>query len=350
MLKIIFKTLIFCLLVFSLGLLASCSGNDPVNPQGRYRNGVFVVNEGSGAGSGDISFFDLDSNQVTNNLFTRENAPARLGTFVQSMLLHNDKAYIAVDNGNQVVIVNRTTFRQEGFLSLKTPHTMIADGNTGYITEWMNNNFVNPPKGRVKVVNLQTNTITDSISTDGAFPTRMVLTNNRLYVINSQENTVSVINTQTRQLEKKVVAGTNPNSIVLDANNDIWILTGPYDGSPARLIRYTPQGADLVVRAAFVFGSSRAGRLITNPAKDKLYYTLDGKVFELAINATALSTSPFISRDLYGIGINPEGTVFYGADAGDYASNGKMIRYNVSTRTAIDSATVGVVPNGFVFN
>jgi len=342
-------------------LITSCRDDAPLSPQGRYRNGVFVVNEGSGAGSGDVSFFDLDSNKVINNLFARENTPARLGTFVQSMLVHNDKAYICVDNGNQVAVVNSNTFAQEATIRLKVPHTMIADGNTGYVTEWIKVDYVSPPKGRVSVINLQTNSVTDSISTDGAFPTRMILTNTRLYVLNSLENTVSIINTQTKRLERKVTVGDSPVGIVLDRNNDIWVLTaGVADFSqypiiitiePGKLLRFTPSGSDLTQKSSFTLGAaaSSGDRLIVNPDRNVLYYTFDGKVFTHAIEATSLSTIPFLSRSFYGIGINPAGDLFYGGVAPDFTSNGKMIRYNLTTKAPVDSATVGIAPSGFVF-
>src|SRR5690606_19043542 len=88
--------------------------------------------------------------------------------------------------------------------------------------------------------------------------------------------------------------------------------------------------------------------MVINGAKNKLYYSYQGAVYEVPVSATSLSTTPIITRYFYGIGIDPTDNNIYGADAGNFSSNGKVIRYNTSG-TALDSFQVGVGPNGFIF-
>jgi DNA-binding beta-propeller fold protein YncE len=62
-----------------------------------------------------------------------------------------------------------------------------------------------------------------------------------------------------------------------------------------------------------------------------------------------LKSTPLINRSFYGLGIDPKEGIIYGADAGGFTSNGKVVRFNPSTGLAIDSITVGIGPNSFIF-
>ncbi len=74
-----------------------------------------------------------------------------------------------------------------------------------------------------------------------------------------------------------------------------------------------------------------------------------GKVFSHDITSYALNTTPVVSRSFYGLGIDPVNNYIYGADAGDFASNGWVIRYNSSSGAVVDSFQVGIIPGGFCF-
>lgn len=361
------KSFVYSLLTGLFLVFSACRDNDPDAPRGRYERGVFIVNEGSfGNGNGEISFYDLDSLKVTNGIFGKENrrpdGTARpLGDVVQSMSIHNNTAYIIANNSNKIVVADAFTFTQTAEIQLKQPRYMVTDGNTGYVTEWVSNDFRNPPKGRVAIIDLQTNSTwpQDTISTDGFFPDQLVLRNKRLYVINSNDNSVSVLNVDTRKLESKTVVGKNPNGIVADRNNDIWVsVSGEADFSafpvvttltPAKLLRFAINGNALQLKNTFTFPDYGIGNLMVNNTGDKLYYSFNKKTFEMPVSATTLPAQEFLNRSFYGIGIDPASNVFYGGVAPNFSSNGKMIRYNLATKAPIDSATVGISPNGFVF-
>ncbi len=360
--------------LLSYSLLASlilsftaCTDNDP-EPKGKYSNGVFVINEGGfGNGNGEISFFDLDSNKVTNGIFGKNNLlptgqPRPLGDVIQSLTFYNEKGYIVVNNSNKLVVVDANTFQQTAEIALKQPRYMAINGSTGYVTEWVNNNYMKPPKGRVAIIDLQSNTTVpaDTITTNGFFPDKLVFLNNRLYVLNSQENTVSILNTQTKTFEKKVEVGQSPAGIVVDKNNNLWILTsGEADYSnypevktlqPGKLLKCSINGADLTIDNTFTFPAFGGSDLLINGSKDKLYYSFKGQVFEQSITASALTTQPWLNRSFYGMNIHPTTNELYGGVAPDFTNPGWMVRYNMTSKAPIDSARVGIAPNGFAFN
>ena len=356
----------YSLLFISTLLFSACTDSDP-EPKGKYSNGVFVVNEGAfGNSNGEISFFDLDSNKVTNGIFGKNNLqpngqPRPLGDVIQSLTFYNDKGYIIANNTNKLIIVDANTFVQTSEINLKQPRYMVVNGSKGYITEWITNNYMTPPKGRVAIIDLQSNTTAtaDTITTDGFFPDQLIFLNNRLYVLNSQENTVSILNTQTKAFEKKVVVGKSPSGIVVDKNNNLWILTsGEADYSnypevktllPGTLVKCSINGADLTIEQTLTFPAFGGGNLLINGSKDKLYYSFKGQVFEQAITASSLPTQPLLNRSFYGMNIHPATNELYGGVAPDFTNNGWMIRYNLTTKAPIDSVMVGIGPNGFVF-
>jgi YVTN family beta-propeller protein len=231
-------------------------------------------------------------------VYGRENNGLALGVFVQSMYLYQDKAYVCVDNAGKLNVMDANTFKQLAAISLQQPNSMVADGNTGYVTEWANvTDYNNPPKGNVAFIDLQTNSLITRVTTDGALPRDIRFLNGRLYVINSAENSIAIINVTNRRLERKVITGDSPNSMVFDRNNNLWVLCGSFGGTNAVLIRYSVNGDNLTEQSRFGFSTSDASRLIVNSAGDRLYYNFNGSVFSQSITATSLSTTPFLNRD-----------------------------------------------------
>lgn len=330
---------------------SACQRDNDNGPKGEYANGVFVVNEGQFTKSNaEISFLNRASKEVQNGIFAKKNS-APLGDVAQSMIIHNDLAYIVVNNSNKVEVVDANTFESKGVINdVAMPRFMVVSGNKGYITEWVSYN----DKGNVAVVDLASNTITKKIPV-GFFPEQLLLaSDNKLYVTNSADSTVSVINIATEAVEKNIVVQASPNSIVLDKNNMIWVLSsGKMDWNtyqtiePAALVKIHPSSQSVL--GTYKLTQAGASKLIINPAKDKLYYNYAGKVLQHDIEALTINNTPFINRSFYGLGIDPVEQVFYGGDAGNYTDNGKVIRYNIQTAAAIDSFNVSVAPNGFVF-
>jgi len=68
----------------------------------------------------------------------------------------------------------------------------------------------------------------------------------------------------------------------------------------------------------------------------------------LDYKAAALPTTAFINRSFYGLGVDPATNIIYGADAGFFSANGKVIRFNPNG-TALDSFQVAVGPTNFLF-
>jgi YVTN family beta-propeller protein len=336
-----------------IAALSGCKPDDDNNTQGDYEAGVFITNEGPfGTGTGTVSFYNRTSGEVSNNIFeVVNNRP--LGNIVNSIEVHNGKAYIVVNNGAKVEVVNVADFVSSGAIeNLGTPRFFLGiDDHKGYLTDWASG---------IKVIDLHTNSVTSTIATGGSGAEQMKLIGSEVFVANSggydKDSTVAVINTATNAVTATFTPGHNPKALELDANGKLWILcngildwVNPANDTPGKLVRVNPATKAIEVSLTFGSASDHPAGLVTNEAKTKLYYTLNGGVYEVDINATTLPSSALINRSFYNIGIDPESDHLFGSNAMDFVQNGYVVRYTLSG-TLVDSFQVGIIPGNFYFN
>jgi YVTN family beta-propeller protein len=345
------KKLILPLLLITA--LSSCKPDGDDTPQGAYETGVFITNEGPfGTGTGTVSFYNRTSGEVSNNIFeVVNNRP--LGNIVNSIEVHNDKAYIVVNNAAKVEVVNVADFSSTGAIeNLGTPRYFLGiDEHKGYITDWASG---------VKVVDLHSNTVSATIATGGQGPEQMKQIGSEVFVANSggydKDSTLVVINTASDAVSATLTVGHNPKALAVDADGKLWVLCNgildwvtPANDTPGKLVRINPTTKTVELTLTFASASDHPTGLATNDAKNKLYYTLNGGVYELSINATSLPSSALINRSFYNIGIDPATDYLFGTDAKDFVQNGYVLRYTLSG-TLVDSFQVGVIPGNFYFN
>ena len=354
--KLIFKASLA--LVIAL-FMAGCQKDENTTIQGKFSKGVFIVNEGNYThGNASISYYNRDSLNITNDIFYKVNNRP-LGDVGQSMAEYNEKYYIVVNNSNKVEIVNKTDFTSVGVINgLAQPRYFLGISNQkAYVSQWGANGM----DGSLAVVNLTTNTVTDTIRT-GAGAEKMVKLENFVYVVNSggygNDSTITVVNSSTDQFVTKIKVGYNPVAIVTDKNNKLWVLCGgkwkdDYSAleNPGALVKVNPANNQVELKLYFasIVGSYNRKSLSINDAKDLLYYTLDGKLYEQPIVNTTLNASAKISREFYNIAVDPSTGMFYSADTRNGTTNGWVIRYNPAY-AKVDSFQVSIFPDEMFFN
>jgi DNA-binding beta-propeller fold protein YncE len=334
----------------------ACSKSEDATPTGKYSSGVFVSNEGPfQTGTGTVSFFDRNTRMAENDIFQLVNSRP-LGNIVQSIEIHNDKAYMVVNNAKKVEVAQAWDFKSVGVIQdLEIPRFFLGiDEKKGYISQW----GVGGVNGAIKVVDLQTNMVTKTINV-GKGAERMVKIDNKVFVACGggfdNENQLFVVDTQRDEVSATISVPDNSNSLVVDSNNKLWVAcrgrsqwngTTTVTVSPAQLIRINP--ANNQVEQRFTFSRHGVSNLVINASRNTLFYTFSGQVFAQNINDNALNTTPIVRRGFYGLGFDPQANLLYAADAGNFVSNGKVIRYNPNG-SAVDSMTVGIAPSGFYF-
>ncbi len=347
--------LLFATVIFMLGLSA-CKKDKDDAPSGKYSKGVFITNEGPfQTGTGTVSFLNRDENTIENDIFELVNNRP-LGNIVQSLTVINNKAYIVVNNAGRIEVANADDFSEVAvIIGLNFPRYIIDGGNgKAYISQWGSSGS----DGEVKVLDLSSSNIVKTISTGGAGADRMLKKGNNIYVVNNgafgSDSTVAVISTGSDSKTASIAVGQNPNSIVQDASGNIWVLCGgkwksDFSGLEVKGSLHKIDASNNVV-TTFNFDSefSQPSNLITDASGNTLYYAYDGKIYSQSATAGSLQLNELVSRSLYALSFDPLSNYIYGGDAGNFASNGKVLRYT-TTGAVVDSFEAGIAPNGFFF-
>ena len=321
---------------------------------------ALIVNEGAyGSNNGSITFIDGQDN-ITQNVFEAANAGNNLGDIVQSYTSDGAIGICVVNNSNKVVKVNAATFSQDKILSgaqIPYPRYAFVLGQKIYISTWDTDSCL-------KVVDRNSFTITHKIRT-GKGAEKMMLNGGKLYVANSggfgNDNTVSIVNTDSDTKIMDISVGDAPLDMVKDANGDIWVLCrGRFDysnyplysrESPALLLKISGNSNNVIKELTLIpTGSlSDANQLEISPDGKVLYYLVDGHIFKKNTTDDTLPTTPFIAdRYYYGLNVHPQSGEIW-ATTSTFAANGTAYRFRPSG-SLVSSYGTGLGPSMVWFN
>jgi hypothetical protein len=181
----------------------------------------------------------------------------------------------------------------------------------------------------------------------------------------SKQNTIQRIDINQDALIDSLVVVRQPNSMVIDRNEKLWVLSdgGPegYRGGKVRACLTRIHPTTFTIEKEFYFPdlSSAPTRLCMNSAKDTLYF-LNGSwegslsnsgVYRMSVNDSELPQSPWIpenGRLFYALGIDPKNGDIYVSDAVDYLQAGWVLRFN-NHAVAVDSFRTDIIPSSFCF-
>ncbi|WP_442266335.1 YncE family protein [Tenacibaculum sp. ZS6-P6] len=318
----IFKTLFLTSVLF----LVSCSDDDnvPDEPKGDYEKGILISGEGSGAGSGSVTFISNDYTTKQGKIYNKVNG-ADLGTFLQSMTLEGDNAYIIVDNQNTISIVNRYSFQELGKVTegLSKPRYIVVVGNRGYVTNWGSTS--DETDDFIAVVDINTFEFIEKIAV-GNGPERIAFKNGKLYVTHkgafTNNNIVSVINLTNNEVSTITVKD-RPDEMFFKSNNELVVLSEGrtlYD-SNFNVIGHTQAGIATINLQTNVVTSEIEFSEGVHPSlmdieNGQLYYAISNDVYKVAINTTSPATSKLLTAvDGYFYGMSVKNGKLYALDA-----------------------------------
>lgn len=341
-----------------IGFSISCTNDDDNGkenePLGAYENGILVSNEGPFSnGTGTISFISNDLSVVENGIFKKINKED-LGNVVQSIGFTEDKAFIVANVSNKINVVNRNTFEKTGSIveGLENPRYFTASNGKGYVTNW--GDPADDTDDYVAIINLQDYVVEGTIPVVYG-PEAIIAKGTTIYVAHQggygHNNTVSVINALTNKVIKTLAVGDAPNSMELDAAGNLWVLASgkpdyTQDETGGTLSKINT-GTNEVI-ADFQFEPAQHPGLLKMDGND-LYFYLGDTVYKQDISATTLSMDVVLKNPgFYTMAIN-DGRL-YATNAADFASNGTLTVYDLSTKQAIETLTVGIIPGGVYFN
>ncbi len=346
--------------LLSAALLFACDEDDPTPQSSVGKEGFFIVNEGAwGHGNASLSYYDRESGEVTNDIFYTANNERDLGDQAQSMTIHDDKGYIVVQNSGTIEVIDIDKFTIVATIDtdITSPRYFVGlDETKGYVSDW-EDGF----SSSVKVIDLTTYEVTSTIST-GSGTNEMMIVDNKLYAVNAggwgSDKSLSVINTSTDKVEKTIELGDNPNSLEVDAQGNVWVLTSGYtaydqnwdidlaNSTKGSLIRLNSAG-EITLNLTFPEFSSPS-HLRVNYPKSTLYFNYNGGIYAMETSATELPATPLIEGYFYGLAVDPINGNIIGCEAPDFTTSGSIKIYNTAGSLQ-ESLTVGIAPNGCTF-
>jgi YVTN family beta-propeller protein len=344
-------------ILLSLVIFFSACDDDDDSISGIFSDGVFITNEGAyNAGNGSVSFYAYKGDTLTNEIFKSINDRS-LGDVVQSLTVHDGKAYIVVNVSNKIEIVQSHDFIEQGVITdVTSPRYFVGiNKNKGYATQWGED-------GVVKVIDLDALAVTKTISV-GAGPEHIIYHNNYVYVANSgglaNDNTVSVIDPSTDAVVKTITLdGDSPRDFAVDANGDLWVLCNGYieydysdwsiiSETASKLIRIDPTTNE-VVQTITISDNHHPSCLESSRDGNKLFYGgsfgYQG-IYKMDITSTSVPTTPLLDKYFYGFNINSETGNIFALEAPTFTANGTLWRYNEDGKE-LGSYEAGVGPNG----
>ena len=323
-------------------LLISCErGNEPsLFPAGR---GYFILNEGNYlAGNGSVSFYSSETGEIHNDLFAAQNGRA-LGDIPSFLAVDGDRGFIIVNNSGTIEVVSLLTMKSIATVpGLDSPRQMVIRGRKGYVSSLSSN--------EVTVIDL------DRIEISGAFDIgctseAMAISGDKLFsAFWSGGNRVVVTDLETEEVITSITVGLEPESMVLDRNNKLWVLcTGGWNGEEIpRLFRINTVTNVTEAEMFFRTVSDNPSSLTANASGDTLYF-IDEGVRRMPVTASGLPSEAYIpagARLFYKLAAGSGGQVAV-TDAIDYQQKGDFLVYDSKGELA-DTEQAGIIP-GFMF-
>jgi len=335
------KITIYILLVL---LTLSCTKkSDDTTGSFLTGSGIFILNEGNFmGGNGSLSFYSYDSAKIYNELFLNINGRP-LGDVPNSMMIDGDKAYIIVNNSGKIEVINRNTLESIATINgLKSPRNILFVNSTkAYVTSLYSDS--------VSIINLIENSVSGYINLRRTSEA-IVMSGNKAFISNwAGGNEVLVVNSLTDVLIDSIVTGAEPESMVIDKNNTLWVLCngGWARTNYAKLTGINAQTNAIVTEIEFQSLQTSPSSLQIDGAGENLYYLEWGSgVFKMSISSLTLPVAPFVPENghsFYKLGVNPVNGDLVVTDALDYQQKGSVLLYS-KDGTLITTETADIIP------
>lgn len=336
--------------IMAILIIWSCNPDEDVVIDGKYSEGVFVLNEGPFQnGTATVTYFNEKENQLVQDVFGLENGGQALGNIGQSMAQVKGKIFIAINNAAKIQVVDANDFKLLGVITdVALPRYFATDGSKLYVSAW----GADFNSGIVHEIDPITLKIINTITTGGS-PETMTIVNKKLYVTISTvidaSKKILIIDTNTNKVVSTLTGSDNPTSIAVDKNNDVWVVCGgntnftdPTLSTGGALLKISSDQ----ITSTFPLSNGAKG-LVTNSSSEKLYFLMDGKVMVHNIADATFKNESIYDGFFYSIAYQNSTSSLYLTDPRDYQSEGEALIINPDTKE-VRRFACGVIP-GYVY-
>ena len=347
------KSIAYALILVGLFVLSSCDNGSegPVR-----KTGVLIVNEGNfGSGNGSVSSYDEDKMTITNNFVKNANNGAEIGSLVQSVLIREGVGYLICNNADKIEFIDAENgkYLSNPLTDISQPRYMTVVGDKGYVSCWGPWDKTDPFwwklfESYVAVVDLVTKEVIDTLEC-GSGPEGIISVGNQLFVANSFEASVSVIDLNAKSSEK-VTVDIAPQQLVSDANGLVWVSTssGLQSIDPSTL-NVVDNIAVSNIQGKIVYDAEESIYVLAVEPWDPNKTNLASEVNVFNTETKELSANALISGfDFYGLGYNSTTQRIYVSDSKAFSGPGEISVYSADG-ALIDKQVTSVGPNGVAF-
>lgn len=367
-------------LVILLALLSACRTIEPASsseetPVGAGDSGpiegFFLLNEGNmGSNKCTLDYYDYASGIYRKNIYAERNPGVvqELGDVGNDMAIYGDKLWAVVNCSNLVEVMDATTARHIGQISIPNCRYLAFKEGYAYVSSYAGPVETDPNYRLGYVARIDTTTLqVKDTCVVGYQPEEMVIAGNKLYVANSggyrvpdYDNTVSVIDLDTFKEIKKIEVAPNLHRMELDAYGKIWVSSrGDYYDIPPKTYIIDSQiddviecmellaATDMTLCGDSLYVYSNAWSYITQTS-DVNYAIVDVKTHQVVTRRFITDGTDAQFQNPYGIAVNPETHEIFVTDARDYITPGKVYCYSPEGRLKW-SANTGDIPSRIVF-
>lgn len=346
--------LLFAFLPF---VFTACTSDpEPQLTVDSYDNGLLIVNEGNFfSGDGEISHYNQETGEVTNNLYQTVNGVV-LAAYIEQLRVFGENAYIVDSNqgGAKVVAVDKATFREKGRVEgLEIPRDVAVAGNKLFIADWGNydteGNYTNP-NSFVAVADINGGTMVDKIPVSSR-PQSIVAFSGFIYVVSEAGKELIKIDPASLEVVSRKTLEASPNELLISNNELILYSTvaqelhidkiDPANLSAANSVFEIPHSTRLILD-----GEGQAWTLTSAYSADYSY--TDNQVVSFSISGSGTPKAIFEARNLKGIGLDKTDKQLYIADDNGIQGNGTVVIADLQGEE-ISKLNVGRVPSKFYF-
>jgi hypothetical protein len=322
---------------------------EPDGGSGLYEKGVFVVCEGNfGWGVGTVSFLDEKNDKVFNKIFSKANQNDLLGNVAQSMVLHQNRGYVVVNNSQKIEVVEPKTFKRittfEGFVSPRVLLPLEGEQQKAYLTNIFRNFFY--------VIDLKTGAILKTIET-GFWTENLLQVADKIWVSAHDADKIAIFEPENDTEIKRLTVGKGTKWWVKDAENKVWLLTkGALPGQNGQAELVCIGGESFEMRAIKKFElTDKVSQLAIDARKETLFYVRNRQLIALKISdlTEKVLVENLPAALVYNLEAHPNEPYLYLADALDYVQEGIVWKYDSRSGELLGQYSVGVIPNDFCF-
>lgn len=304
-------------------------------------SGVFVANQGQfGEGNGSVSVYDPSTDTVSSSAITD------LGSIVQSIAFRNDRLYLTANTGGRLDIFSPSSLDRVGQVIDELPSPRyVAFPGTGeaYVTNLFDD---------ISVVDLSSNTVTDTIVTGGS-PEGITVAGDRVYTALGAfgaSTQVAVVNPGPDTLTTKIDIGCTARFVLSDEQDEVFALCNNDQTGEAVVLDGTQEATRLSlpdsVRSAGpgqdAYYSPEAEELYVVVSKDRLVR------INTAQNEVAGTIGPLAGAPIGAVGYDANRQELYVGRVPSFTEEG-TVTIHEQDGEQIGSFPAGVLPTYITF-